>query len=303
MSGPRRRSQLETQQGVANSDEEYPDVNANPYELRFTQRALEDLRVARNTPAGSLRKIRTITPWPDVVDDFINQRTISPHTTGGHLHNMGRPDIAELHTTSGGRAATWYDKENEVVWFLGFTPEHHYKHLEVRAAADQLLPDHEDLTALILEREELDFSHRVKVDLYALLRDACSSPGEPRKGRVGQLLRLEVTAIVIEIDTDKLADFYVLIRLPPRAEDTPPPPGWPGKHLQARLAELICDRFSRGDDVGDESDCDEGNFTASGATIWEAPYEVPDGRGGMRSVKPEEELPIRVESCDISDFE
>ena len=27
---------------------------------------------------------------------------------------------------------------------------------------------------------------------------------------------LEATAIVIEIDTDKLADFYVLIRLPPR---------------------------------------------------------------------------------------
>lgn len=48
---------------------------------------------------------------------------------------MGRPDIISLHTAAGGRAATWYDPDNAVVWLLGFTPEHDYTVFEQRAAA------------------------------------------------------------------------------------------------------------------------------------------------------------------------
>ncbi len=288
---------------MSGSDEEYPDVGAEPYELRFTRRALEDLGIDRATPAGSLSKIRKATPWPDIVIDFIDQRTRSPHSTGGYLHHMGRGDIAELHSTSGGRAGTWYDKENEVVWFVGFTPQHDYSHLEARAASDQLLPCGDDLAALFIEREECDFNERVKPDLHALLRTACSHSGTPTKGRVGQLLRLEVTALVLEIDEDKLADIYVIIRLPPRADDKPPPPGWPGSHLQERLAELICERFNRSDNLDDQSHEDDGQDTESiEATIWDAPDEVPDGLGGTRSVNRAEELPILVGNCDITDF-
>lgn len=264
-------------------DEEYPDVDAEPYELRFTRCALEDIRVDGDTPAGSLRKIRETTPWPDIVTEFIDQRTRSPHSTGGYLARMGRPDIAELHSTSGGRGATWYDKENEVVWFVGFTPQHEYTHLEARAASNELLPSEEDLAALFIEREERDFKDRIKPDLYALLSAACSSPGSPIKGRVGQLLRLEVTAIVVEIEAAKIADLFVIVRLPARAAGKPPPPGWPGSHLQERLAELLCAPLDT-------------------PPVWDAPSEIPDGQGGMRPVIWEEELPILLASCDISDL-
>jgi hypothetical protein len=104
--GPRLRPETQ-RRCVATTDEEFPDVNADPYELRSTWRALVDIGVHRETPAGALRTIMAASPWPDIVAEFIDQRALSPHTTGGHLARCGRGDIAELHRTSGGRAGTW----------------------------------------------------------------------------------------------------------------------------------------------------------------------------------------------------
>ncbi len=72
--------------------------------------------------------------WPAIVEEFQDQRGINPETTGGTLARCGYPAVAELHGPAGGRAATWYDRDSEVVWFLAFDAQHRYERLETRAA-------------------------------------------------------------------------------------------------------------------------------------------------------------------------
>jgi hypothetical protein len=121
------------------SEAEFPPTERS-YQLRFTHRALDDLRCPGLVPSD-LEGVQAATPWPGIVHDFREQRGDSPETTGGALANMGRGDIYPLHGPAGGRAATWYDEQSEVCWFLGFTPAHDYAALETRAANDDLLPD------------------------------------------------------------------------------------------------------------------------------------------------------------------
>lgn len=121
-------------------DDSFPDVNAVPYELRFTRLALEDLGCPRDTPAGDLPSVLSAARWPAIVEEFQDQRGINPETTGGTLARCGYPGVAELHGPAGGRAATWYDRDSEVVWFLAFDPQHRYERLETRAANGELMP-------------------------------------------------------------------------------------------------------------------------------------------------------------------
>lgn len=149
-------------------DDSFPDVNAVPYELRFTRLALEDLGCPRDTPAGDLPSVLSAARWPAIVEEFQDQRGISPETTGGTLARCGYPGVAELHGPAGGRAATWYDRDSEVVWFLAFDPQHRYERLETRAANGELMPSVDDETDLELEREKRDFDDRVRDDLRKL---------------------------------------------------------------------------------------------------------------------------------------
>ena len=218
------------------SDEDYPAVGP-AYELRFTQRALEDLRCPGLAP-GDFPEIRKATPWKDTVDEFLDQRGVSFESTGGSLHSVGRGDIYPLHGPAGGRAATWYDPETRMCWFLGYSSEHEYELFEARAAADELLPSEYDETLLELEREELDFDRRVKPGLELLVRQACEQPDVPARGTIGDLIRLDVTAYVVgsDSDVDQQVDLW-LVAHPPFGE--PHPPGWPGNSVCERLASII----------------------------------------------------------------
>lgn len=217
----------------------YPPVGP-AYELRFTRRALGDLRCEHLAP-GDLKSIQSATPWPAVVRDFREQRGESPATTGGALARMGRGDIYPLHGPHGGRAATWFDPDAGVCWFLGYSPEHDDTVLEARAANGELLPDEDDETLLELEREELDFELRVRPGLQQLVMTALEQPRCPARGTVGQLLRLEVTAVVVPVDAEALVDLTLTLRLPP-IQGSPAPPGWPGSMLLQRIAELATDQ-------------------------------------------------------------
>ena len=217
----------------------YPPVGP-AYELRFTQRALGDLRCGHLAP-GDLTSIESATPWPAVVRDFREQRGESPATTGGALARMGRGDVYPLHGPHGGRAATWFDPVAGVCWFLGYSPAHDYTVLEVRAANGELLPDEDDEILLELEREELDFELRVRPGLQQLVTAALRQPRCPARGTVGQLVRLEVTAVVVPVAAETLVDLTLVLRLPPTQGSTTPP-GWPGPMLLERLAELATDQ-------------------------------------------------------------
>jgi hypothetical protein len=78
------------------------------WELRFTQRALADLRVAALEPSN-FDDIAARTPWPGIVREFQQQRSLSLQPTQGFLSMAGLPGIAALHGPESGRACTWFD--------------------------------------------------------------------------------------------------------------------------------------------------------------------------------------------------
>lgn len=261
---------------------DYPAIGDAEYELRFTRRALDDLGCSGDTPAGDLDAVLDSTIRTDIVEEFRDQRSAAPTGTGGTLRNLGRPDIHPLHGTAGGRACTWHDAEGGVCWFLGYTSEHDYALFENRAANDELLPNLRDETLLELEREQMDFATRVGPGLRVLVRAAAQSPAVPRRGRVGALLRLEVTVIVVPIDESSLADLFISVALPLHDAETRTPPDWPGSSLQERLVELA---------IGGPPDA------------WDIPHRLPGEDGEDRACDLSRELPIAVRNLDPATFD
>jgi hypothetical protein len=263
---------------VTRPDVEYPPVGDAEYELRFTRRALQDLDCPTDTPPGDLDAVLASTIRTDIVEEFRDQRAAAPTGTGGTLHNVGRPDIHPLHGTAGGRSCTWHDPGAGVCWFLGYTPEHDYGLFETRAANDELLPDEWDETLLELEREQLDFALRVGPGLRALIQAALATSGAPQRGCVGELLRLEVTVVIVPIDESALADLFISIAVPLYGDETVPPPDWPGSQLQQRLLEVA---------FGDEGEPHE----------WDVPQTIP-ASGKMRAINHARELALAVRNLD-----
>ncbi|HTV10398.1 MAG TPA: hypothetical protein VME20_00925 [Acidimicrobiales bacterium] len=99
---------------------------------------------------------------------------------------------------------------------MGFTPQHDYSLFETRAARGELLPDEDDRVLLELEREDLDFELHVGPGLRHLVDQALARPGEPARGTVGDLMRLEVTTIAVAVDRTELVDLTIVVRLPQR---------------------------------------------------------------------------------------
>jgi hypothetical protein len=125
-----------------------------------------------------------------------------------------------------------------VCWFLGFTPQHDYRLFEARASADELLPSEDDETLFELELEERDFALRVRPGLVRLVGNALQQPGSPKRATVGELLRLEVSALVVEVDESSMVDLVLVVHLPVVVAGARVPPDWPGPLLLQRLAEL-----------------------------------------------------------------
>lgn len=245
------------------------------WELRFTQRALEDLRV-RHLEPSSLDQIEARTPWPGIVREFRQQRSLSLEATQGYLSMRGLPGIAALHGPGSGRACTWFDPDTSVCWFLGFTPSHEYRLLEARAACDELLPTEEDEVLLEVFREELDFDTRVRPGVLHLVSQALRSPETPCRGTVGQLLRLEIAAVVVPVDVDSgLSDVYLSVTYPlPHPTSVP---DWPGAELLARV----------------------GNIVSNGTSIVCYTDRVPIGDGQWRKVDPAREWAVIVPSVEV----
>ena len=250
---------------------EFPPVEDEAeYELRFTRRALDDLGCPADVAPGDLDAVEASTQYREIVRFFRDQRTASSTGTGGSMRNVGRADIYSLHGPVGQRACTWFDEESKVCWFLGWVAQHDYTEFETRAVNDELLPSLDDETVLEVERETLDFEHRVGPGLRQMLGQALGSPGVPIRRTVGSLLQLDVTVEAVVVDGDRIADVYITTRVPPLDD---PPPGWPGRELPEHVARLA---------VGD-SDCDI-----------DFPTEVPGDEGAMRRVEFGAELAVVI---------
>lgn len=104
---------------------------------------------------------------------------------------------------------------------------------------------------------------------------------EARAAR-GELLPTEddeVGVTVVLVDASRLADLFLVVRLPLRPEGEPSPPDWPGGELAERL-------------LGICTECD--------SPAWDAPATVPDVGGTMRPVDPAEEIAMQLPAggCD-----
>jgi len=99
----------------------------------------------------------------------------------------------------------------------------------------------------------------------------------------GELLRLEVTVVIVPVDDSALADLFISIALPLYGDETVPPPDRPGSELQQRLLELTLGNGGNG-----------GNGEPH---AWDMPQTIPTD-GGLRDVDHARELPIAVRSFD-----
>lgn len=112
-----------------------------PYSLRVTLSALDDLGVPRGAAVpGDLYDVVAATERSAIVEKFRDLRSESPNGTEPPMNNVGVPDVFSLHGRFGDRAATWFDKTNQVCWLLGVVGQHEYTEFEHRAANDELLP-------------------------------------------------------------------------------------------------------------------------------------------------------------------
>jgi len=151
------------------------------------------------------------------------------------MRDVGRPDVYSLHGQDGDRACTWYDDAAVVCWFPRVGAQHDDTEFENRAVNQELLPDEDDYTVLEVERENLDFDHRIGPGIRQMVGEAIEPPNTPVRRTVGDLLALDVTVEVVPVDDEVMADLYITVGVPPLDD---PPEGWPGRDLPIFLAEL-----------------------------------------------------------------
>jgi hypothetical protein len=218
-------------------------------------------------------------PYGWIVRLFRKKYQESPRGTGIPIANVGRPDVIALHGPEHGRAVTWYDAENEVCWFLGFTPEHDYKRFEERASRGELLPSEDDYCVLIVERDTASFDSLFGPAVSEMLKVAISAPSVPIRRTVDDLLQIEITVLEVEIDERVLREVFLCVHVPPLTERRPV--GWPSKDIPKRLMELAT-RYSR-----------------SRLSLRD-PDEIPNSSGKFRAVNWQHELATQACSLEYS---
>ena len=126
-----------------------------------------------------------------------------------------RPDVFSLHVGEL-RAATWHDREYDVVWLLGCglhregsrkDPYEQFKRLD---AVDRLLPDAADYEALFVERDA-ELVPVMVLDLQALLELARSEPGQLHSAVVGEGLLVTLLVETISFDEAGLEELWFAV--------------------------------------------------------------------------------------------
>jgi len=264
---------------VSGSHLDFPKYEEPAYELRMTELALQDLGCSGIKSRADLKGIKGASSDGDIVALFEKKYRVSPRGTEAPIGNLGRADIISLHGPRGGRAATWYDEENGVCWFLGYTPEHDYVLFEQRSAAGELLPRFDDYQVLVLERQTLDFDGMFIGPTSAMLQEALTKPSERIANTVRDLLEITILVDEVRLGEELLRDIYLTLRMPPLREDRPP--GWPKSYIAEHLLHL-----ATGGRVAPTSIC--------------AVTHVPDGNGGVREIAFGNELAVRAASVRYS---
>ncbi|HTX00163.1 MAG TPA: hypothetical protein VMD59_15375 [Acidimicrobiales bacterium] len=189
-----------------------PGRSGGQWELRFTQRALDDLAAAGEAP-GVLDDVEQRTPWSSIVHRFREQRTLDPDGTSP-IQGLRRGDVYSLHARDPQRAATWYDAEHAVCWMLAFVSDHDCGEFTRRQQAAELMPSDEDYALLLAERDEVWRRARVEKDFVALAEQAVAQPLVVQRMQLAGALATETFLEVLAVG-DGEGDLWVCFSLPP----------------------------------------------------------------------------------------
>lgn len=203
------------------------------WELRFTWRALQDLRAEDELP-GIIEDVRKKTPYTEIVEAFQEKRTHSQVGSDRFRAATDR-DLYTLHAADPYRAVTWFDEEHGVCWFLGFTPGHVYSELENRADDDELLPDERDYRQLLAERDQAWHMHRAGQQLQDLVDRAQERPNHTIRKRLDGSLLCDVFAEVLIVgDPDAGGDVWIAFTTHPWPSDA-----WLPRDFEAALLAAV----------------------------------------------------------------
>lgn len=188
------------------------------WELAVTARCLREDAGIR----GALTSIAPAAIDHGVVRCFVEKRGQKP--TGLERIQALRRDIFSLHCGRY-RAATWYDKAQDVVWLLAFgiheegSARDAYAVFERLHGNDDLLPTAADYEVLLAWRDER-FEQALTHEPESLIEKAMASPGHEIRWNVAELVPV---AVVYERESD-IACLFVAItmELTPNGDFRPP---------------------------------------------------------------------------------
>jgi len=177
------------------------------YELRVTQRCLvEDLGLAATADFAEARKHQ-------IVSAFERQRSGNPLGTKTVGPAAGDATVYRL-AHGDDRGATFYDKENRVVWLCACRrhrsgdPEDAFPYFHELINAGRIEPTEKDLVALLRDRSRR-FVETLAEDAQALLERARSNPGVEHAGLLGGEQLAGVAVDIVEVLEETYVAFSV----------------------------------------------------------------------------------------------
>ncbi len=180
-------------------------------ELRITARCLRsDLRV---DPAEA--SVEDLAQSSAMVRKFFELRTSRPKEGQEAFASASRSDIYTIHAGQL-RGATWYDREYDVTWLLGFGLHRAGDHSDayaVMARLDQrgqLLPAAEDYEALFRERDARQLPEMV-TEMRALLNNARATPDRTHSTVLSVGVRVSLYVVREGTETEGVEEFHLAV--------------------------------------------------------------------------------------------
>lgn len=184
--------------------------------VAITSRCLEeDLGLPADADMGMAAARRPI------VAAFVDRRSVEPE--GGdriaQLVGLITAPIFSLHSVRD-RAATWFDREEDVVWLLAVGEDHDYDHFEHLARAERLLPEDSDYERF----EAPEFAKRAFIDclladVARMKAEARSKPDQPVLGELAGRIQVR---LCYELGEPAFLSVAIGQRLRPQGPDLSP---------------------------------------------------------------------------------
>lgn len=195
------------------------------YQLRLTQRALDDLDLDRDLgwlPADEYQDQH------EVVRGFVALRGQNPRGQETTVLPVTKATVWNLHVGRY-RGLTWFDKRHSVVWLLGVgwheqgSRDDAYEVLKARDSTGDLFPKAADYRCLVPSSER--FARDLLVAPVEAIRCALDNPGEEIIRTIGGVLEVSVLAECVQVSDHSMCEIFLSLHMPPQVMGVLPS-GW-----------------------------------------------------------------------------